>query len=276
MKFNTGDRVVYSNPDYGYSHSRNGKAGVVVACSDDFTAVRFDDRGHDLSMYTKYLTLEEAPLKTKFEVGDTVKGKHTGRLGKIKSVRPLPNFRGQRYSVRWIDAACDTEESEGVLLMPPVEEPPIAPAAPFLGSIMKLLRDRKWETSYTKTVVDGLEKVLPYWCKQVGNPVHDAVQLLIQYHRDLHIPYDQRDSARLDAKIWKNTADSLRRELDEKTKAAPAPTFKWDIYAGEGKSTRRADVIRDLKMAQGIAQYDRRYGSVGAIEAAITELERIK
>jgi len=55
-----------------------------------------------------------------------------------------------------------------------------------------------WETSYTKKVVDDLEKVLGSISRYDEDyyAVQNAVQLLIQYHRDMHVPYDQRDEAR--------------------------------------------------------------------------------
>lgn len=46
-----------------------------------------------------------------------------------------------------------------------------------------------WEKSYTKRVVDGLERIYPR-----SFAICDAVQLLIQYHRDMHVPYEQRDA----------------------------------------------------------------------------------
>ena len=53
----------------------------------------------------------------------------------------------------------------------------------------------QWEGSYTQEVTDWLEAVhIPNaYARQSADL---AISLLKQYHRDLHVPYEQRDEAR--------------------------------------------------------------------------------
>ncbi len=54
----------------------------------------------------------------------------------------------------------------------------------------------KYETSYTKTVVDGLIALGAY--RNAFPGMHAAIDLLKDYHSSLHAPYEQRDKARRD------------------------------------------------------------------------------
>jgi hypothetical protein len=93
---------------------------------------------------------------------------------------------------------------------------------------------RRWDTSYTKKVVDELEllcgpMMVPYTKRAAKAAVellrqfqfpYDTVQraakaaaeLLRQYHRDLHLPYQQRDEARAELKRVKE--DLARERLE--------------------------------------------------------------
>ena len=77
------------------------------------------------------------------------------------------------------------------------------------------IKIRKWNTSYTKRVVDSLVAEYPISAAVKGNPVYAAIQLLILYHRDLHLPYEQRDEARannerLGARVVEMDAELIR------------------------------------------------------------------
>lgn len=57
-----------------------------------------------------------------------------------------------------------------------------------------------WEASYTSKVVTQCELAMPlmhHWgLIGCGRAMRAAINLLKQYHRDLHLPYEQRDAAR--------------------------------------------------------------------------------
>jgi hypothetical protein len=122
-------------------------------------------------------------------------------------------------------------------------------------------KDRKWESSYTKRVVDRITSNWPLSSNEYGNAMHDAVQLLIKYHRDLHIPYEQRDKARAVAKFYKEQAVlardeimRLQRLLDLKEK--PRPPLK-----------------EELQMARSVAAGNNLYGVVRVIDRALEEIK---
>jgi hypothetical protein len=73
-----------------------------------------------------------------------------------------------------------------------------------------------WSQSYTKRVVDELEKHYPISSTWPEHSVHKAVELLRQYHRDLHIPYTERDEARAEVKALEAVVIAL---LKNKTPA---------------------------------------------------------
>lgn len=123
----------------------------------------------------------------------------------------------------------------------------------------RVLKDRKWETSYTKRVIDELIKG-----GYVGRPILDACDLLEQYHRDLHLPYEQRDyQLKLNTALNKDLTRATDRikELEGDLRAVRAHLAEanniargehkfnspfgenrqtWNIFAGEGRSTRAA------------------------------------
>lgn len=73
-----------------------------------------------------------------------------------------------------------------------------------------MTENRKWMTSYTKKVVDRLERD----GERYNFYVEDAADLLRQYHHDLHWPYEQRDMYLKEAhrlgEIVKTQAGDLR------------------------------------------------------------------
>ena len=70
---------------------------------------------------------------------------------------------------------------------------------------------RKWETSYTKKVCDSIRGVT---MSPGPTPVADvAIELLEQYHRDLHVSYQQRDEARAEVKRLKALVLALEEKL---------------------------------------------------------------
>ena len=74
---------------------------------------------------------------------------------------------------------------------------------------------RKWETSYTKRVVDDLRlRVRPFLvAPENREAVNRAIDLLIDYHATQHVVYEQRDKARQQAKDWRGAYMSLRGRL---------------------------------------------------------------
>jgi hypothetical protein len=122
----------------------------------------------------------------------------------------------------------------------------------------------KWETSYTKRVVDDLEKVLGSISRFDTDyyAVQNAVQLLIQYHRDMHVPYEQRDEALAKAKYQLKVNTVLNKDLTRATDRikelaaankyllAELARMDWNIYAGEGKSTRAAQQQQQVNNVQ--------------------------
>jgi uncharacterized coiled-coil DUF342 family protein len=89
----------------------------------------------------------------------------------------------------------------------------------------------KWEGSYTKQVVDALEAS---WAAIGGMPPEEqaAADLLKQYHRDLQVPYQQRDEARADAENWHNIATEALKQRDE----ARADAENWHNIAAEARA----------------------------------------
>lgn len=85
--------------------------------------------------------------------------------------------------------------------------------------------ERKWDTSYTRRVVEdlGLARGVAegYGLSGTASVIKKAAELLSQYWNDLHVPYVQRDAARDMAKFFKDRAYANRREierLDERLK----------------------------------------------------------
>ena len=111
---------------------------------------------------------------------------------------------------------------------------------------------KKWVASYTSKVVHELEmaKSLTGY-KQLTAACEAASALLQQYHRDLHVPYDQRDVARREVLELQKEVTRLRKNL-----AAMVVV----------------PLIDDLKMARGAAAACNLYGAVRAIDRAIEAL----
>lgn len=112
---------------------------------------------------------------------------------------------------------------------------------------------KKWVASYTSKVVHELEiaKGLAGWYRQLTAACEAASALLQQYHRDLHVPYEQRDAARREALELRKEVLRLRKNLAAMV-AVP--------------------LIDDLKMARGAAAACNLYGAVRAIDRAIEAL----
>lgn len=132
-------------------------------------------------------------MKGDFNIGDRVKHWRNGQMGtvvKLGMSRTLSS--GQVYGglvgVKFDDRTAICRQGPKTLLL--IRRAATQPTAPPTGSDMVLLKNRKWETSYTKKVVDELEKAHP-----ISIPGDVAAELLRQYHRDLHLPYEQRDKA---------------------------------------------------------------------------------
>lgn len=100
------------------------------------------------------------------------------------------------------------------------------------------VEDTKYPGSYTEGVVQGLA-----WLRNFD--------LLKQYHKDLHVPYDQRDVARREVLELQKEVLRLRKNLAAMV-AVP--------------------LIDDLKMARGAAAACNLYGAVRAIDRAIEAL----
>ena len=111
---------------------------------------------------------------------------------------------------------------------------------------------KKWIASYTFKVVHDLEisKSLTGY-RQLTAACEAASALLQQYHRDLHVPYDQRDVARREVLELQKEVTRLRKNLAAMV-AVP--------------------LIDDLKMARGAAAACNLYGAVRAIDRAIEVL----
>lgn len=114
----------------------------------------------------------------------------------------------------------------------------------------------KWEGSYTCKVAEQLAA----YSRRLGNIglapdslnwLADTVNLLRQYHKDLHVPYEQRDAARREALELRKEVTRLRKNL-----AAMVVV----------------PLIDDLKMARGAAAACNLYGVVRAIDRAIEAL----
>ena len=114
--------------------------------------------------------------------------------------------------------------------------------------------NKKWEGSYTEGVVQGLDWIRTFQMR--GLPYYrnltDAMDLLKQYHKDLHVPYDQRDVARREVLELRKEVLRLRKNL---AAMVVVPTL-----------------IDDLKMARGAAAACNLYGAVRAIDRAIDVL----
>lgn len=65
----------------------------------------------------------------------------------------------------------------------------------------------KYEVSYTKKVVDALGDM--NYVAAYHRTVLDAMELLRQYHSDLHMPYEQRDEAIAELRA---AEDTIRRQ----------------------------------------------------------------
>lgn len=98
------------------------------------------------------------------------------------------------------------------------------PTAPT-GSDMRLLGNRKWETSYTKKLVDRIEGAIrPSSNSPLGR---SAVELLRQYWNDLHTPYEQRDEARAEVKRLQAEISDLKRSRTVYNTASPGTQQKF-------------------------------------------------
>ena len=72
--------------------------------------------------------------------------------------------------------------------------------------------DVKYETSYTKRVVDALFKTtVPIGESNLA--LKAAMDLLVDYHSSLHAPYEQRDKARQYLVVAEAQRDQARKEL---------------------------------------------------------------
>jgi hypothetical protein len=105
-----------------------------------------------------------------------------------------------------------------------------------------------WHESYTKQVCENLLRAYRENRSSIL-AVNDAVVLLEQYHRDMHVPYEQRDEARAEREeayevnrrltmrlIEKDNEIVRLRALHEVAKNTIADLrkpLKWAVYNGE-------------------------------------------
>lgn len=83
--------------------------------------------------------------------------------------------------------------------------------------------DKKWETSYTKRVVDALRGAFPNTFRSSttwrgGRALIDAVELLTDYHSTMHEVYEERDAALKTSTDTALAVVALNERLDWKTR----------------------------------------------------------
>lgn len=131
---------------------------------------------------------------SEFQVGDRVKHSMTpGIYGTVQSLSGTPTVGEGGIYGEIITVLFD----ETPAFTPSSDNGPVRCSSAFMTKV-----DERWEKSYTKQVVDNLER--SWEGVPRNNPEADilpreeraAVELLKQYHRDLHLPYQQRDEAR--------------------------------------------------------------------------------
>jgi hypothetical protein len=142
--------------------------------------------------------------------------------------------------------------------------------------------------SYTEKVIGALRRA---WFFNDGAPVgadviNDAINLLKQYHRDLHIPYEQRDAARKERDLYKREAEKAREYI--LTQRGVIARFRDRIQRFKDEIKRlqavtancrdhRSDhsaLVTELKMARGVVAYHNLYGTTTIIDCAIEELSK--
>lgn len=66
---------------------------------------------------------------------------------------------------------------------------------------------RRWDTSYTKRIVDRLKvfRDMKLWGPGEVDALSRAVELLTDYHKTMHVPYEARDKAIENHRIARNT-----------------------------------------------------------------------
>jgi hypothetical protein len=149
--------------------------------------------------------------------------------------------------------------------------------------------------SYTDLVVTNLWR-----CYGAAPAAQEAVALLKQYHRDLHIPYEQRDQARRERDTARHLKDVFKAIIGK-------IRGQRDLYKSEAEKARehilnqkgaierlkdeikrlqavtancrdhRSDysaLITELKMARGVVAYHNLYGTTTVIDRAIEELSK--
>jgi uncharacterized coiled-coil DUF342 family protein len=76
-----------------------------------------------------------------------------------------------------------------------------------------------------------------------------AADLLKQYHRDLQVPYQQRDEARADAENWHNIATEALKQRDDVKEASVLLGAEMVKYLRAAEEAR--DAYRKIAVARG-------------------------
>lgn len=268
-KFKVGDRVKTSHGVSGrITRLVPDGTGVEILRDDGLKGLGID--GAWCSNLNGLVLLQAAPVaprKFRFKSGDRVVYDNGGifsRNGmKATVIEATPNLRDPDwFYVKWDGEAgaysCSSDEYFSLL-----------------NSSWKEERIR-WETSYTKRVVDELgEARLALKLHNYG--IERAMDLLAQYHRDLAVPYEQRDAARKEnvdlvaenKRLWRllaaNRTDRARTE--EQLKAV--------IAAQQSRIAlpdKEISVKDDLKMARSVAAFHDLNGVVRSIDRAIESM----
>lgn len=168
---------------------------------------------------------------SEFNLGDRVKHWRNGQMGTVEGLGMThTTFSGRTFGnlvgVKFDNHRGICRQGPKTLLLIRRATRPTAPT----GSSMELLKNRKWETSYTKKVVDFVcfhhdTATVP------GNSTYQAVELLKQYHRDLHLPYEQRDEALARVKELAAANKYLLGEITELRASLP-----YKVKQGMGRS----------------------------------------
>jgi hypothetical protein len=163
--------------------------------------------------------------------------------------------------------------------------------------------DAAYAGSYTEKMVRRLfegvahSRADGHMCSACEYNTKEAAELLKQYHRDLHIPYEQRDAAREAAKSYKKQILSGESEIkrlykliaairsdterEAKKLAASRDFYKSEavaardyIFSQRAQGKDHSALVTELKMAHGIAASSNLYDVVSAIDYAISELSK--
>lgn len=223
--FSKGDRV--DHKPFGVPYKGTGTVGDRVNAGQ--VQVYWDEvsRGVTKQGVRTLRLIKRAEPALRFKAGDRINYNNlvgAGRKGAVVQDVLLADIN----ALIKLDTATFSQW-EAVSLLTKIEEPTNESSDKQLwhtgadSTSEKFRRDpsmRKWETRYTKSVIDDITTFAKArgciaFDKNHNPEIFAALNLLKGYWSDLHIPYEQRDAALAEAKRLDEVCTKFRRELSD-------------------------------------------------------------